>query len=64
MPVIFEKPDFASWLASEPLAKQESQRLLAPPPARLLIAWEVSTRVNNVRNDEPGLIEEINQASG
>jgi putative SOS response-associated peptidase YedK len=46
------------------LAKQEAQRLLAPPPAGLLIAWEISTRVNNVRNDEPGLIEEISQASG
>ena len=64
MPVILEKPDFARWLASQPLAKQEAQRLLAPPPAGLLIAWEVSNRVNNVRNDEPGLIEEISQASG
>jgi putative SOS response-associated peptidase YedK len=63
MPVILEKPDFARWLASEPLATQEAQRLLAPPPAGSLIACEVSSRVNNVRNDEPGLIEEISQPS-
>jgi putative SOS response-associated peptidase YedK len=64
MPVILEKPDFARWLASEPLATQEAHRLLAPPPAGSLIAWEVSSRVNNVRNDDPGLIEEISQARG
>jgi putative SOS response-associated peptidase YedK len=63
MPVILEKPDFARWLASGPLAPQEAQRLLAPPPAGSLIAWAVSSRVNNVRNDEPGWIEEISQAS-
>jgi len=63
MPVILEKPDFARWLVSEPLATQEAHRLLAPPPAGSLIAWEVSSRVNNVRNDDPGLIEEISQAS-
>ena len=63
MPVILEKPDFARWLASEPLATQEAQRLLATPPEGSLIAWKVSSRVNNVQNEDPGLIEEINPGS-
>ena len=63
MPVILEKPDFARWLASEPLATQEAQRLLATPPEGSLIAWKVSSRVNNVQNEDLGLIEEINPGS-
>ena len=59
MPVILGKPDFARWLASEPLGKQEAGRLLASPPAGSLVAWAVSTRVNNVRHDDAGLINEI-----
>ena len=63
MPVILGKPDFARWLASEPLGKQEAGRLLASPPAGSLVAWAVSTRVNNVRHDDAGLINEMSPAS-
>ena len=59
MPVILEKAGFARWLASEPLAEQEAQPLLAPSPAGSLVARPVSIRVNNVRNDDAGLIDEI-----
>ena len=63
MPVILEKPDFARWLVSEPLAREEAERLLAPSPAGSLVARPVSSRVNTVRNDDESLIEEISPAS-
>jgi putative SOS response-associated peptidase YedK len=63
MPVILEKPDFARWLVSEPLAREEAERLLAPSPPGSLVARPVSSRVNTVRNDDESLIEEISPAS-
>ena len=59
MPVILEKPDFLRWLASQPLTNQEAESLLRPSPAGSLVARQVSSRVNNVRNDDAGLIDEI-----
>jgi putative SOS response-associated peptidase YedK len=59
MPVILEKPDFPRWLASQPLTNQEAESLLRPSPAGSLVARQVSSRVNNVRNDDAGLIDEI-----
>ena len=54
MPVILEPADWAEWLGEREGAPQ---RLLATSGARLRI-WPVSTRVNNVRNDGPDLLEE------
>jgi putative SOS response-associated peptidase YedK len=59
MPVILEKPDFPRWLAPEPLAMQEAERLLAPSPPGSLVARPVSSRVNDVHNDDADLIDEI-----
>ena len=59
MPVILEKPDFPRWLASQSLTKQEAESLLRPSPAGSLVARPVSSRVNNVRNDDASLIDEI-----
>ena len=63
MPVILEKPDFLRWLASQPLTNQEAESLLRPSPAGSLVARQVSSRVNNVRNDDAGLIDEILSSS-
>jgi putative SOS response-associated peptidase YedK len=63
MPMMLEKPDFARRLVSEPLAREEAERLLAPSPAGSLVARPVSSRVNTVRNDDESLIEEISPAS-
>ena len=59
MPVILEKPDFPRWLASQSLTKQEAENLLRPSPAGSVVARPVSSRVNNVRNDDASLIDEI-----
>ena len=59
MPIILEKPDFPRWLASQSLIKQEAENLLRPSLAGSLVARPVSSRVNNVRNDDASLIDEI-----
>ena len=64
MPVILEKPDFPRWLASQSLTKQEAEHLLRPSPAGSLVARPVSSRVNNVRNDDASLIDEIQSSPG
>ena len=64
MPVILEKPDFQRWLASQSLTKQEAENLLRPSPAGSLVARPVSSRVNNVRNDDASLIDEIQSSPG
>jgi putative SOS response-associated peptidase YedK len=59
MPVILEMPHWARWLAEEdgaPFA-QDWTALMRPSEARFRV-WRVSTAVNNVRNDDPSLLEE------
>lgn len=51
MPVILTRADVDAWLAEGDAA------LLKPCPDDWLARWPVSTRVNNVRNDDAGLIE-------
>jgi putative SOS response-associated peptidase YedK len=64
MPLILEKSDFPRWLASQPLTKQEEERLLTPSPAGSLVARPISSRVNNARNDDASLIDEIQSGLG
>ena len=64
MPVILEKPDFPRWLASQSLTKQEAENLLRPSLVGSLVARPVSSRVNNVRNDDASLIDEIQSSPG
>ena len=53
MPVILEPQDWPLWLGEAP---GDPLALLRPSAAALRI-WPVSTRVNNVRNDGPELLE-------
>jgi len=55
MPVILEEADWAAWLGEEP---GEPSALLRPSATPLRI-WPVSSRVNNVRNNGPDLIEPL-----
>ena len=55
MPVILDaRPDYGRWLDVE---RPDAQALLGPCPDLWLEAVPVSTRINNVRNDDPSLIE-------
>jgi putative SOS response-associated peptidase YedK len=60
MPVILPPAAYAGWL--DPATPPESARaLLQPHPAEPMAFYRVSTRVNNVRNDDPGCIEPLTQ---
>jgi putative SOS response-associated peptidase YedK len=55
MPVILHEKDYARWLGEEP----DPEDLLFPYPSELMKIWRVSTRVNNVRNQEADLLDPI-----
>jgi len=48
-----------AWLGEEPADEAHLKRLLAPYPSDGMIAWPVSARVGNVKNNDPSLIEPI-----
>ncbi len=52
MPVIVHPADYALWLGAPDAAS-----LLRPFPPEAMEAYPVSTRVNGVKDDDPGLIE-------
>jgi putative SOS response-associated peptidase YedK len=56
MPVIIPEKHYDRWL--KPDSVQPPVDLLRPFDANLIRAWKVDSKVGNVRNDMPGLIEE------
>jgi len=56
MPVILEPRDYARWLDPGDPARPPLD-LLRPFPAEKMVAWPVSDRVGNVRNNDPQLLE-------
>jgi putative SOS response-associated peptidase YedK len=59
MPVILKPEAWPAWLGERPAEEPELKALLAPYPADDMIAWPVSARVGNVRNNDSSLIEPI-----
>lgn len=57
MPVILDPSDYDAWLASRDSAVLH--RLLQPFPSQLMTAYAVSKRVNNVKNDDPAVMEPL-----
>ncbi len=55
MPVIRHEKDYARWLGEDP----DPADLMVPFLSELMKIWPVSTRVNNVRNQESNLLEPI-----
>jgi putative SOS response-associated peptidase YedK len=64
MPVILDEGDWAKWLGDEPAERAELLSLLRPAPVERLRIHSVGPRVNNVRNDDAGLIEPIMAQGG
>ena len=58
MPVILEPRDYGRWLEPGDPA-QPPVDLLRPFPAEKMVAWPVSDRVGNVRNNDAELLEQI-----
>lgn len=59
MPVILPRSAWAPWLDPDTDDVDALSRLLVPAPDDLLVTYEVSTRVNAVREHGPELIEPI-----
>jgi len=59
MPVILRPEDEPLWLDRSVTAAGELRGLLRPYPAEEMTAYPVSSRVGNVRNDDPACAEEI-----
>jgi putative SOS response-associated peptidase YedK len=58
MPVILEPRDYDRWLEAGDPARPPLD-LLRPYPAEKMVAWPVSERVGNVRNNDAELLEQI-----
>jgi putative SOS response-associated peptidase YedK len=54
MPAILRLEDRAAWLEG---SLEEARAALVPYPADLMVAYEVSSRVNSFKNNSPDLIE-------
>ena len=59
MPVILPHAGYQAWLDPTHNNKELLQSLLQPYPAEYMTIYEVSTQVNNTRNDEVSLIERV-----
>lgn len=59
MPVILERAGWDVWLDRGVEDIDAVRRLLVPAPPRVLQMWPVSTRVNNVANEGPELLEPV-----
>jgi len=59
MPVILKPAAWPLWLGEEPADEPALKALLAPYPSDEMIAWPVSARVGNVRNNDSSLIEPV-----
>ena len=57
MPVVLKREGWPVWLGEEPADLPQLKVLLAPYPAEEMTCWPVSTRVGNVKNNDPSLIE-------
>jgi putative SOS response-associated peptidase YedK len=59
MPVVLGPQVWPEWLGEEPADPARLKVLLAPYPAEEMTCWPVSTRVGNVKNNDPSLIEQV-----
>src|ERR1700757_2948120 len=55
MPVILDPEAWPAWLGEEPADEAQLKSFLAPYPSDGMISWPVSTRVGNVKNNDPSL---------
>ena len=62
MPVILEANDYAGWLDPGQSRTSILESLLRPYQSDALVATPVSTRVNNVRNNDAELLRPVNEA--
>jgi putative SOS response-associated peptidase YedK len=61
MPVILPPERWAAWLGDEPADADRLQSLLQPAANDVVRRWRVGSRVGSVRNDDPQLLEAVNE---
>ena len=59
MPVVLKPEAWPVWLGEESADASALKALLAPFPSEEMTCWPVSTRVGNVKNNDPSLIAPI-----
>ncbi|HEY4048324.1 MAG TPA: SOS response-associated peptidase family protein [Acidobacteriaceae bacterium] len=59
MPVVLGPQVWPEWLGEKPADLSRLKGLLAPYPSEEMTCWHVSTRVGNVKNNDPTLIEPV-----
>jgi putative SOS response-associated peptidase YedK len=59
MPVVLKPTVWPAWLGEEPADAPYLKAPLAPYPSEEMVAWPVSPRVGNVKNNDASLIEPI-----
>lgn len=59
MPAILTKDDYAAWLGEADATPAQLRVMLKPYPAEAMEAVPISTKVNNVKNEGPELVEPI-----
>jgi putative SOS response-associated peptidase YedK len=59
MPVILARDNWPVWLGEERASMPQLKAMLAPYPSEEMVAWPVSPRVGNVKNNDPSLIEPV-----
>ena len=61
MPIIIDPENFDLWLDPAVTDREPIESLLAPYPSERLTFYPVSRRVDNPRNDQPSLIEPVEE---
>jgi putative SOS response-associated peptidase YedK len=59
MPVVLGPQVWPAWLDEEPADAHQLKAMLALYPSEEMVAWPVSARVGNVKNNDPSLIEPV-----
>ena len=59
MPVVLGPETWPEWLGEAPVDARQLKAMLAPYPSEEMTCWPVSTRVGNVKNNDPSLIEPL-----
>ena len=57
MPVILDQGDYGKWLGEAAAEPRDLLALLRPYPGERMAAYRIGTAVNNVRNDDPSLVQ-------
>lgn len=63
MPVILEPQNYGRWLGEEETEPVRLLMMLKPYPADAMRAFPIGSRIGNVRNDDPSLIEPLVSAA-